>query len=322
MKKNEIKLDDTGERMIPEAHKGTVMYAEHMTRYIAAQDFVKGKVVLDIASGSGYGTKILSKEAAKVYGVDVDKKSIEYSKNNFYSDNIEYLVGDGESIPLKSKTVDVVISFETIEHIEDYEKFLSEVKRVMKDDGVAIISTPNKVEFTQGNHFHLHEFEYDELEKLLKKSFKIVESYLQATWVSVALAKEGAIKTEGVVDGIKTYNMKPLDKDKALYFYFVCSNGGITKEITPINAFGGHYSARELVDIQKHNDKNIEDYKTVLNNANTANNTLNVSLDKAEKENTNLKLQLNEMTEEINKIKNHIIYKFLRKVKNIFSKQK
>lgn len=307
MKKNEIKLDDTGERMIPEAHKGTVMYAEHMTRYIAAQDFVKGKIVLDIASGSGYGTKILSKEAAKVYGVDVDKKSVEYSKNNFSSDNIEYLVGDGESIPLKSKTVDVVISFETIEHVKDYKKFLSEVKRVLKDDGVAIISTPNKSEFTQGNHFHLHEFEYEELENLLKKDFKYVESYLQATWVSVALAKEAVLKSEGVIPSIKTYNMKPLENEKALYFYFLCSSKEISKSIEPISAFGGHYSARELTDIQKLNDKNISDYKIVLKNLENSKLELSKNYDKV----------VAELKDELQNIKNSSAYKIACKLKLI-----
>ena len=89
---NKIKLDDDGERMIPGFHKGTVMYAEHMTRYIAAQSIVKNKIVLDIASGSGYGTKILSENATKIYGVDIDVDSIEYAKEYFSGDRINLLL--------------------------------------------------------------------------------------------------------------------------------------------------------------------------------------------------------------------------------------
>jgi len=271
---NIIKLDDTGERMIPNYHKGTVMYAEHMTRYMSAVDIAKNKTVLDIASGSGYGTKMLSEKAQKVYGVDVDGDSIKYAKENFPANNIEYLLGDGESIPLKDSTVDLVVTLETIEHIENYKKFISEIKRVMKDDGMAVISTPNKSEFTQGNHFHLHEFEYDELFSLLKKEFKYIDPYFQATWVNVAIASEKEIKTEGLLEDIQTYNMKPLSKNKYLYFYFLCSNKPIKERVTSLNAFGGHYSARELVDIQRHNDRNVENYKIVLANAENAKNDL------------------------------------------------
>jgi protein-L-isoaspartate O-methyltransferase len=61
--KDEIIND--GERMIPEFHKNNLFYTEHLQRYNQTRDIVKGKVVLDIASGSGYGTKIISKYAKK-----------------------------------------------------------------------------------------------------------------------------------------------------------------------------------------------------------------------------------------------------------------
>lgn len=258
-------LENDGERMIPGFHKGTVMYAEHMTRYIAAQDLSKDKVVLDIASGSGYGTQILSKSAKKVYGVDVDKDSIKYAKENFLAKNIEYLVGDGEKIPLENNSVDLVITFETIEHVKNYRQFIKEIKRVLKDDGLAIVSTPNALEFTEGNHFHLHEFEYEELSALLRQDFLYINPYFQATWVNVAIAPEEIIQKEGA-HKITTYNYMPLQREKYLYFYLLCSNRPIKEKIEPINALGGHYSARELTDIQNLNNKNIRDYKTVLQN--------------------------------------------------------
>ena len=267
MPNKKISLDDTGERMIPGYHKGTVMYAEHMTRYTAAESIVKGKIVLDIASGSGYGTKLLANSAKKVFGVDIDKSAVEYAKQNFSASNIEFKVGDGEKIPLEDNSVDVVITFETIEHVKDYKKFIKEIKRVLKKDGIAIISTPNDLEFTEGNHFHLHEFEYTELTDLLRKDFKNIDSYFQATWVSVAIAPEKLIKNECEYDS-KTYNYMPLERDKYLYFYLVCSDGEIVEKIAPLNAYGGHYSARELTEIQQLNEKNISDYKIVLENAN------------------------------------------------------
>jgi ubiquinone/menaquinone biosynthesis C-methylase UbiE len=202
-------LKDTGERMVPEFHSGQLMYAEHVTRYICAQDFVKGKVVLDIASGSGYGTQILAETAKRVYGVDVDADAVKYAKDKYGQKNIEFKKGDGLRIPLEDKSVDVVVTFETIEHIEDYRTFLSEVKRVLRDDGTALISTPNDVEFAEGNHFHVHEFTYSELKKVVGEYFKNTESYFQATWKYVAIGGQALLRKEGNLN-IPTMAMAPL----------------------------------------------------------------------------------------------------------------
>jgi len=244
-KKLEQELADTGERMVPAYHKGDLIYAEHITRYMCAEPIVKDKVVLDIASGSGYGTQMLAQYAKKVYGVDVSEEAIEYSKANFAAKNVEYKVGDGESIPLEDNSVDVVITFETIEHIKDYNRFMDEVMRVLKPDGVAIVSTPNDKEFAEGNHFHLHEFEYDELVKLLDKRFKNIESYFQTTWKYVNVGPADLLKQEKIA--LPTLNLAPLDTEQSLYFYLICSNRKITEKIEPIAALGGHYSDRRII---------------------------------------------------------------------------
>src|SRR6185436_11181815 len=95
------KLENTGERMIPALHAGELMYAEHVTRYEAAAAIIKDKVVLDIASGSGYGTKMLAEHAKKVYGVDVSAEAVDYAKERFSAKNVEYRVGSGTQIPLE-----------------------------------------------------------------------------------------------------------------------------------------------------------------------------------------------------------------------------
>src|SRR5690242_21358219 len=107
-------LDDTGERMVPEFHKGQLIYAEHLTRYASALPVVAGKTVLDIASGSGYGSQLLASAAAQVYGVDLDADAVAYAQKNFGSDNIEFRIGNATAIPLEDASVDVVVTFETI----------------------------------------------------------------------------------------------------------------------------------------------------------------------------------------------------------------
>lgn len=247
VKKTKSSLKDTGERLIPEYAKGSLIYAEHFSRYLAAKPFVADKVILDIASGTGYGSKLLSESAKKVYGVDVDAGSVAYSKKMFGAPNIEYRVGDGTNIPLNDNSVDVVISFETIEHIESYHQFVKELKRVLKPDGLAVISTPNDLEFAEGNHFHVHEFTQDEIHDLLGEEFKNIDSYYQATWKYVAIGEADLFQKEEALTNISTLNLAPLKAGQYLYFYLLCSNRQITEKISPLAAIGEHYSERKMI---------------------------------------------------------------------------
>ncbi len=258
MNKDNTTLENDYERMVPEFHKGTLTYAEHITRYDSAKSLVNNKIVLDIASGSGYGTKILASKAKYVYGVDVNQKAINYAKKMYNAKNIEYLVGDGEKIPLENDSVDLVTTFETIEHIKDYRKFLDEVSRVLKDEGMAIVSTPNDLEFAEGNHFHLHEFTYNELKGLLKKHFKHIDSYFQATSKFVALGDESIFNREGEIK-VPVINLSPTHPNKYLYFYLVCSNKPIKNKIKPIASIGEHYSDRLLQQEKQKHQKVIND---------------------------------------------------------------
>lgn len=294
-------LNDTGERMIPEFHKGDLIYAEHLTRYMCAEGLVRGKVVLDIASGSGYGSQLLAKTAKKVYGVDVDADAIEYAKQQFPAKNLEYKVGDGESIPLDDNSVDVVITFETIEHIKDYRKFIDEMKRVLKPDGIAIVSTPNDLEFAEGNHFHLHEFEYEELVTLLKKDFKSIDSYYQGTWKYVAVGDEALIKREGAIE-VPTLNLAPLKTEQCLYFYLVCSNRKIEKgeKIAPLAALGGHYSDRQIIGAHMSAELQIEKAANRIHELEAANSALEA--------------ELQTVRDEIGTIKDSRSYRFAQKL--------
>lgn len=260
-----IKLPNDFERMIPEYHKGGLIYGEHIIRYEGCVKFIKNKVVLDIASGSGYGTAILAKSAEKVYGVDISADSIQYAKENYAAKNIKYLVGDGENIPLPNSSIDTVVSFETIEHVKDYEQFIKEIKRVLKPNGQLIISTPNDIEFAEGNHFHLHEFKYQELKKLLRKYFKSTESYFQGTWTYSALLPESMLSKEWEKD-IKTRNVAPLTIDQALYFFLICSESPIKTNLDPLGAISGHYSERKLQEKEKLTLQHVQNLQVIADN--------------------------------------------------------
>lgn len=247
MKESFKRLQDTGERMVPEYHSGSLIYAEHMVRYISTEPFIKKKTVLDIACGSGYGSFIMSKSATKVIGVDNDKTSIDYAKEKYRSSNIEYRVGDAVNIPLENESIDTVVSFETIEHVKDYQQFLREIRRVLKPDGIVLISTPNELEFSEGNEFHQHEFKREELRKLLTKQFKHVKLFYQATYKYVIIGNE-KVFLGNAEKKINTLNLSSLKPEQYLYFYFICSDSPIKERLEPLGAMGEHYSERKLVD--------------------------------------------------------------------------
>lgn len=262
-------IDEQGERMVPAFHEQQLVFGEHLSRYLAASEIVKNKEVLDIASGSGYGSYLLSKNAKIVYGVDNYKPTIEYSKRNYSKENIEFLHGTAEKIPLKDNTVDVVVSFETIEHIENYHEFIKEIKRVLRPDGYLIISTPNDYEFPEGNHFHKHEFYPDELKTLLGNNFKHTKFYYQFTWLYNALLSEGESGKEWKKQ-LTTHNSAPVKDDKAVYMVAICSNKEIKNnlEIKPVGILSEIYSAKKIQTEKQNISNEINTIKKELKSKN------------------------------------------------------
>lgn len=168
----------TGERVIPTMEDGNLI--EHLHRYSIAKAIVQNKIVLDIASGEGYGTNILAENATFIYGVDIDNEAVEHAKKKYTKDNILYLQGKADQIPLENQTVDVAISFETIEHLENHEGMCLELKRVLKPNGVLLISSPERGIWPD-NHFHIKELSNEDFKALMLKHFKNVLFYHQKT---------------------------------------------------------------------------------------------------------------------------------------------
>lgn len=217
-------IQDTGERLLPEGNNQTLTYGEHLARYQAVIELVKGKKVLDVASGAGYGSQMLARSAASVDGLDYSQDAVDYAKDHFPLDNLRYKLGDAQNMPYSDGEFDVVVSLETIEHIPDPESFVREVKRVLKPEGVFIVSTPNDDEFMDGNEFHVHEFQFKELSDLITSNFSKYNYYYQGTYFTA-----GLLKADEFSGG---FSAKPLDVsltfgqpvDKAIYFIAVASN--------------------------------------------------------------------------------------------------
>lgn len=168
------------ERIVPdETPPGPV--AIHEKRYRFALPYCTGKRVLDAACGTGYGTAILAQGAREVVGLDVSEEAIAYARERYCADNTEFLVADLSNPGLEKASFDVVVSFETIEHLQDRDTYLAHVSHAVRSDGVYIVSTPRADVTTESpeNPFHTVEYSRDDFEALLRQWFDEVELYGQ-----------------------------------------------------------------------------------------------------------------------------------------------
>lgn len=168
------------ERLRPDRPVAYRYYQECTQRHIFASRFVLGRDVLDIGCGTGYGTGyVATKGAGLVVGGDIDREAIRYARTRF--PQARYVCADATRLPFRNESFDVVICFEVVEHVVDFRGLLSECRRVLRDEGVFICSTPNR-----NSHFalcrsahHLHEFAISELCALLEEWFANVRLHGQ-----------------------------------------------------------------------------------------------------------------------------------------------
>ncbi len=187
-------LEYTGERMVPEKADRQTFW-EHIYRYRFATAFVPGKRVLDIACGEGYGSRALwDAGAAYVIGVDISEEACHHATRRY---GIDARPGSAEDVPLADGSLDLIVSFETIEHVARPEVFLNEAMRLLVPGGLLVISTPNQPVYDAGvqNPFHCSEMDEAQFVRLLAARFASVDLYSQclvsaAWWDPRALAAE------------------------------------------------------------------------------------------------------------------------------------
>lgn len=166
-------LDFTGERFTPECVR-EIAY-EHWHRYAWAGRQVAGLDVLDAACGEGYGSYLLGHSARAVTGVDIDRQAIEHARRRYAGTTVRFECADCTQLPLDADSVDAVVSFETLEHLEAQDQLLAEFRRVLRPDGFLLLSSPDRRTYSDetgyNNPFHVRELYRDEFEALLGRHF-------------------------------------------------------------------------------------------------------------------------------------------------------
>lgn len=174
-------LQDTGERHIITnsfSNKAELYnHFMHLARYRFTEKYIKNKRVLDFGCGSGYGSFELSRVAESVVAVDISPEAVEYARSTYKNDNLTYcLVSE-----INAQKFDIITSFQVIEHVKNDRQYLQKLKSLLADDGLLIISTPDKTLrlFNRiqkpWNLFHIKEYSAYNLNKLLSTYFSEVQ---------------------------------------------------------------------------------------------------------------------------------------------------
>jgi O-antigen biosynthesis protein len=188
---------DDPERFDPEHSPGTLVAAEHLARYRAAAALAAGRRVLDAGCGTGYGTQMLVHAGSQsVHGLDSAPDAVRATAR-LTGGAAEIVQGDIHQLPFDDASFDLVVCFEVIEHVEERDRVLAELRRVLTDDGLLVISTPNRDVYLPGNPHHVHEYTPDEFEAELRKLFATVRSYGQSQRLASVLSGEGGVAEAG-----------------------------------------------------------------------------------------------------------------------------
>ena len=265
-------LPFTGERFVP----GTPgeIWVEHWHRYHFAARWARGKRVLDVACGEGYGSALLARHAAHVTGVDVSPDAIAHAGREYAKlGNARFVRASCTAMPLLDASIDLAVSFETLEHIAGQEAFLDELARVLTPGGLLVLSCPNKLEYPDrrsfSNEFHVKELYREELAALLAPRFPRADWYAQRpTFYSLIAPERIAGAAAHLVEVDEAQPAEATDElSAALYFMIVASRDAAALAATPpalsVLADRGDWVRRDYEKVYRlltHTAKDRDDY--------------------------------------------------------------
>jgi SAM-dependent methyltransferase len=262
-------LEATGERLVPDLQHGEVVHAEHLARYRFTAQLAPSKRVLDAACGEGYGSRILvDAGAASVTGVDVDEQTVDHARSRY--PGAEFHVADVTSLPFEDGSFDLIVSFETIEHVPEPERVLAELRRVLAADGLLVISTPNKHQYLVENEFHEREFTHEEFVAVLGGLFPSVQLVLQHNWMTSTVLDPAAAAEAGGDSslGADLYKLVALQPGDELYTIAICAEAPLTERLRGVAVTASvdeaHELARRAVDAERAAHRWHDEYQNTL----------------------------------------------------------
>jgi SAM-dependent methyltransferase len=222
-------LEFTGERFTPECVRE--IWYEHWHRYAWARGFARGRRVLDAACGEGYGSALLADVAASVLGVDISDTAVTHARARYAGrPNLRYEQADATALDaLADGSFDLIVSFETLEHVEAQEALVAGFARLLAPGGLLLLSSPDRQTYSDArgyrNEHHVRELYRGELEALLGRHFGAVRLYAHKLLFQSAIWPLDAAPTtiEALTGHAGTTRVEPTLAYAPLYFLALCA---------------------------------------------------------------------------------------------------
>jgi len=234
-------LEFTGERFTPECVRE--IWYEHWHRYVFARAFAPGRRVLDAACGEGYGSAMLAAAAVSVLGLDIADAAVAHARQRYAQHaNLRFEQGDCTALTCADAQFDMIVSFETLEHVAAQEALIAGFARTLAPGGLLIVSSPDKRTYSEKsgfrNEFHVRELYREELLELLRPHFPFVRLYGQkllfqsAIWTLDGSAGAAQVATSRQGEPQPGFDYEPL------YFIAVCGREPLPAELPRLALFG------------------------------------------------------------------------------------
>jgi SAM-dependent methyltransferase/GT2 family glycosyltransferase len=264
-----LMLNRTGERLLPwDPHNPQNLY-EHLQRYDFASQFCVGKRVIDVGSGEGYGSNMLATVAESVIGIDLAPDAIQWAASKYGRANLKFVCGSAIEIPIgQNSSFDVAVCFELLEHIEEQDELLVEIKRLLKPNGILILSTPNRSTYSDEpgykNPFHKKELYFPEFCKLVGERFSDTVFLGQRVYTGASMwplrdgNPEGGFRECLLRYDSPEFTFANPSERTAMYFIAVASNSPLPRESR--KTCSSHFTLLDLTDTifkraeQEHNE--------------------------------------------------------------------
>lgn len=217
-------VEFTGERAVPGQIEPD-LWNEHVARYVFAARAAAGRRVLDAGCGAGYGAAMLAERARSVVGVDLAWEALEYAGRRYARANLSFLRASATTLPFADGAFDLTVAFELIEHLQDWEGLLRELRRVTAPSGACLLSTPNRIYYAETrresgpNPYHFREFDWREFTAELERFFPCVWLYVENHLAGLAIVP---VEPGGVQAALE--EPRP-DPDRAHFLLAVCTAG-------------------------------------------------------------------------------------------------
>lgn len=228
-------LEHTGERFLPGTMGSAEIAYDHIARYRLAERYVKDKETVDLGCGAGYGTHSLSKFTGSILGVDLSSEAVAYANWSYDTPGLRYEVGDVTDLPYEDGSFEAAVSFEVTEHLERPEALVEEARRLLKDDGIFVTSTPDKQTYSNDrnsvNPHHLKEMYPLEFREILERNFEHVQLYRQGALAGSFITPDPEKLPEDGRASLESTRFSLSDPafgdevPTTLYMIAVCTNG-------------------------------------------------------------------------------------------------